>query len=169
MIIVEPTDYQRKKARKEAREMGVLHGSLTRGRGNQVGCMGEILVHAHVGGKRVGSSEYAYDIIAPCGTTIDVKTTKASGPPLPHYVARIYCAEDKREKYASKCDVYYFVRCNGGLKLATVIGWLPAREFFDMAVFTPKGSCNGDDSRLAFADEFTVPVSELRSPHTPFS
>lgn len=166
MTIIKPTADERKKIRAEARKMGVLHNSLTGGRGNAIGMMGEHLVHKHIKGERVGQRLFDYDIIQKNGLTVDVKTTKATGPPLPHYVARIYGSEEKVPRLRSKCDVYYFVRCNGELTLATVIGWLPADEFFDRALFLPRGNVDPNDGKLSFADEFTLPISELYPPTT---
>lgn len=146
--------------------MGVLYGSITKGRGNKIGCMGEILVHELIGGRRVGSKEFNYDIVTPEGFTVDVKTTMANYKPEPHYTARIFGREDKKEKLRAKCDIYYFVRCNQALSLATLVGWLPAKRFFDLAEFTARGQKYGEDWRPAYADEFAVPISALRSPKT---
>lgn len=144
--------------------MGSLYGSFSRGSNNHIGMMGEILVHRHIKGQRVGDTNYAYDIELPTGITVDVKTVKASGPPLPHYVARVYGAEDAVDRLRAKCDVYYFVRCNTQLSVATIVGWLPSREFFDKALFLPKGHVNPDDGKLTYSDEFSVPISELLPP-----
>jgi len=164
MKIIKPSDEQRKQARSEAKTMGVLYKSITRGAGNEVGMMGEILVQELIKGERVGKTMPAYDIVLPNGVTVDVKTTKAAAVPEPHYVARIYGNEGNKEKLCSKCNVYYFVRCNQQLTLATVIGWMPAREFMERAVFLPKGNVDPSDGKLSFADEFTLPISELYPP-----
>ena len=100
----------------------------------------------------------------PNGITIDVKTTKATSVPEPHYVARVYGSEGKKEKLCSKCNVYYFVRCNKQMSLATIVGWMPAREFIERAIFLPKGNVDPSDGKLSFSDEFTLPISELYTP-----
>jgi len=164
MIVCTPTKEQRDQAHLEAKTMGPLYNSFTRGGGNDIGMMGEILVHELIGGLRVGTSNFAYDLIAPNKTTIDVKTTKAMKVPELHYVARIYGKESDLEKIGSKCDVYYFVRCNPQLTFATVIGWIPAKEFIKRAIFLPKGNVDPSDGKLSFADEFTLPISELYPP-----
>ena len=164
MISIKPTEAQRKEARGEAKDMGVLYNSFTKGGGNAIGMMGEILVQEIIGGERVGSKCFAYDIVTPKGIKIDVKTTKATGPPLPHYVARVYGSETDKEKLSTKCDAYYFVRCNPQLSLATIIGWLPAREFIDRALFLPRGNVDPNDGKLSFADEYTLPISDLNPP-----
>ena len=164
MIVIKPSGEDRKQARAEAKAMGVLRGSIARGRGNEIGMMGEILVHREIGGSRVGDINFAYDIALSGDLTIDVKTTKAASVPEPHYVARVYGAESSAEKIGSKCDVYYFVRCNQQMTLATIIGWLPAKEFIAKATFLPKGNVDPNDGKLSFSDEFVVPISELNPP-----
>lgn len=164
MKVVKPSDVQRKQARAEAKKMGVLYKSITRGAGNEVGMMGEILVQEAIGGERVGASTPAYDIVLPNKITIDVKTTKAASVPEPHYVARVYGSEANKEKLCGKCDVYYFVRCNQQMTMATIVGWMPSREFIERATFLPKGNVDPSDGKLSFADEFTLPISELYPP-----
>lgn len=163
MIVIKPSGEDRKQARAEAKAMGVLKGSIARGRGNEIGMMGEILVHREIGGSRVGDINFAYDIVLG-DINIDVKTTKAASVPEPHYVARVYGSEASKEKLSSKCDVYYFVRCNQQMTLATIIGWLPAREFMDRALFLPKGNVDPNDGKLSFSDEYVLPISELNPP-----
>lgn len=164
MKVITPSDANRKQARLEAKQMGVLYKSITRGAGNEIGMMGEILVQEIIGGERVGDMNPSYDIVLPNKITIDVKTTKAAAVPEPHYVARVYGSEANKEKLCSKCNVYYFVRCNQQMTLATIIGWMPAREFIERAVFLPKGNVDPSDGKLSFADEFTLPISELYPP-----
>lgn len=144
--------------------MGVLYKSITRGSGNEIGMMGEILVQELLNGERVGKTNPAYDIVLSNGVTVDVKTTCAATVPEPHYVARVYGNEGNKEKLCAKCNVYYFVRCNKNLTLATIVGWMPSREFIERAVFSPKGNVDPSDGKLSFSDEFTLPISELYPP-----
>jgi hypothetical protein len=164
MLIIKPSGEDRKQARAEAKAMGVLRGSITRGRGNEIGMMGEILTHRETGGSRVGDVNFAYDIALKNGITVDVKTTKAASVPELHYVARVYGSEAGKEKLSSKCNVYYFVRCNQQMTLATLVGWLPAREFMEKALFLPKGNVDPNDGKLSFSDEYVLPISELYPP-----
>lgn len=164
MIIVRPSGDDRKQARAEAKAMGVLRGSLTRGRGNELGMMGELLTHREIGGSRVGDVSFAHDIVLGNGLTVDVKTTKAAGVPEPYYAARVYGSEGSKEKLSSKCNVYYFVRCNQQMTLATLAGWMSARKFMERALFLPKGSVDPSDGKLSFSDEYVLPISELYSP-----
>lgn len=130
--------------------------------------MGELLVNRHLKGKRVGDKNYAYDIVAPNGITVDVKTARANGKPKPHYSCRVYGKESRKEHLATKCDVYYFVRCSQNLRKATIIGWLPAKKFIEKATFQPRGFIDKED-RLTYSDEFVLPISELYPATTPLT
>lgn len=144
--------------------MGVLHNSFSKGKGNDPGNMGEIVVLKHLGGTRVGATKFSHDIELPSGIRVDVKTTIAAAPPEPHYSARVYGSVEDKEKLCSKCDVYYFTRCNTQLTLVTIVGWLPAREFIERAIFSPKGHVNPDDGKLSYSDEYTMLISDLIPP-----
>jgi hypothetical protein len=146
--------------------MGKLHGSVTGGRGNAAGMLGEILVHKLVGGERVGHRCFAHDIELPNGLTVDVKTGKGEKEPMPHYVARVYAAEDRREHLTHKCDAYFFVRANTALSSAWMLGWMWADEFMAKAEFLPRGNV-GPDGRLTYSDEWLVPISDLNPPSMP--
>lgn len=164
MLVIKPSGEDRRQARAEAKAMGVLRGSITRGRGNEIGMMGEILVQRDIGGSRVGDVNFDYDIVLKNNITVDVKSTKAASVPEPHYVARVYGSEASKEKLRSKCNVYYFVRCNQQMTLATLVGWMPAKEFIEKALFLPKGNVDPNDGKLSFADEYVLPISELNPP-----
>jgi hypothetical protein len=153
-------------AYEDARKMGKLDGSLTRGNGNNIGMLGERIVHRYLGGERVGDTRYSCDIVLPDGRTVDVKTGAGRSRPEPHYAARIYASEDQREKLAHKCDCYFFVRCSPSLTQLWLLGWLPADEFANKASFHPRGSRNPEDGRTCRTDEFVVPVSGLRPPQS---
>ncbi len=147
--------------------MGALNGSFTKGKGNLAGMLGEILIHKIAGGKRVGHKCFAYDLILDNGLTVDVKTAVGNVEPKPHYVARVYGSEAKKEHLSSKCDVYYFVRADVAICNAWVVGWMWADEFMAKATFLPKGHVNADDGKLAYHDEYSVPISELNPPSMP--
>lgn len=144
--------------------MGVLKNSLTKGRGNGIGMLGEILAHRYLGGKRVGTTNRFFDIVTPTGLRIDVKTTCLMRVPRKHHLARAYYNECERGFLATKCDAYFFVRACRTLKSAYLLGWLPAAEFAEIADFTPEGSINPHDKRVVMSPEFTVPLHRLNEP-----
>lgn len=170
MVIEVKIDYDtRLRAIKEAQEIGILEGSLTNGRGNKTGALGEIVAHQIIGGERVGAIHFSHDIALPNGLTVDVKTTKAATRPLPYFVARVYASERDREKLATKCDAYYFMRCHQNLHTVWALGWMFADEFVEKAIFHPQGSVNREDGRMCRSDEYTVPISALRDARAPIS
>jgi hypothetical protein len=159
----------RRQAREESKELGSLKWSLTHGLGNYVGCAGEIIAHKIIGGTRVGHLRFSHDIELPNGMRVDVKSGKAKSRPLPHYVARIYAAENQREELATKCDAYYFMRVHEDKHTVWALGWILAEEFAEKAVFHPRGSRHLSDGREVQSDEFTVPISLLRNPRDPIT
>jgi hypothetical protein len=153
----------RAQARREGRALGKLHGSVTNGRGNETGMLGEILAHQLIGGERVGHRCFSHDIELDNGITVDVKTGRGKAEPLSHYVARVYGAEDKKDVIGSRCDVYYFLRATSTLKQAWVLGWMWADQFIEQAEFLPKGHV-GPDGKLTYSDEWVIPISKLNPP-----
>lgn len=149
--------------------MGTISGSLTKGAGNVIGMVGEILVHKLVGGERVGHLHFDYDILLDNKLRIDVKTILNNFAPQPHYVARVYGSESRKDYLATKCDVYFFARCNSTIKRAWIVGWMWADEFIERATFMPKNHVNPDDGRQTYHDEFSVPISSLNPPGDPIT
>jgi len=74
MLLVSPTLSQIQRAKKEARELGVLKNSATNGGGNMCGILGEILFHSYYGGKRVPKSCRTHDVTLKNGVRVDVKS-----------------------------------------------------------------------------------------------
>lgn len=152
---------------KEAKEIGVLNGSMTHGRGNLTGVVGEFGAHYILGGTRVGHERFSHDIELDNGMTVDVKTGTAKYAPLPHYAVRIYAPLEDREKLATKCDAYFFLRTDRACSIIWGLGWLYADEFMQKATFLPMGSVNPSDGRRSPRDEFVLPISDLRDPREP--
>lgn len=128
--------------------------------------LGEILAHKLIGGERVGHIHFSHDIELSNGLTVDVKTGRGESEPLPHYVARIYGAESKKDELATKCDVYYFLRVNSALSEAWVLGWMWADQFIEQAEFLPKGHVS-IDGKLTYSDEWIIPIEKLTPPSQP--
>jgi hypothetical protein len=166
VIKVEVCAKTRARARKEGTALGKLHGSVTGGRGNTAGMLGEILAHKLLGGERVGDKCFAYDLILENGLTVDVKTGRGEKEPQPHYVARVYAPEGKRDIVGSKCDVYFFLRANSSHTTAWILGWMWADHFVEQATFMPRGHI-GADGKLTYSDEWVVPISALNPPSMP--
>lgn len=92
--------------------------------------------------------------------TVDVKTKRQSynNPPQPHYFATV-CAKNIEQV----CDIYWFVRVHNSGEKAWMLGWLPKKEFFRIAVFFPKGA-DDPTSHCGWKfkeDCYNVPIKDL--------
>ena len=132
MIEISITDDQRKRA-KDLYDFNVLNGSVTEGKGNEVGALGEIIVLDRY--KDIGEyvGHYDYDLIIK-GKKIDVKTKKQNVPPQLSHKANIFAWNTTQ-----KCDYYCFVAIHSSLKTGWILGWKDKTKFFEEATFRKKG------------------------------
>jgi len=137
MIEFDITDEQRKRAN-ELYEFNVLNGSVTRGEGNEVGALGEILVLDKYKDKAEYVGDYNYDLIIK-DKKVDVKTKKQNVPPANHHTYNIFAFNTTQ-----KCDYYCFVVIHKDLTKGWIVGWKQKDEFFKTAKFRKKGEV--DDS-----------------------
>jgi len=126
------TDDQRKRA-KELYEFNVLNGSVTEGKGNEVGALGEVIVWDKYKNKTKYVGSYDYDMIIK-GKKVDVKTKAQNYPPAPHHTYNIFAFNTKQ-----KCDYYCFVVVHNDLSRAWIVGWKQKEAFFKEARFRKKG------------------------------
>ena len=126
------TDDQRKRA-KELYEFKVLKGSVTEGKGNEVGALGEIIVWDKYKNKTKYVGSYDYDMIIK-GVKVDVKTKAQNFPPASHHTYNIFAYNTKQ-----KCDYYCFVAILSDLSKGWIIGWKEKEKFFKEAIFKKKG------------------------------
>jgi len=114
-----------------------LKGSITKGKGNIYGALGEIIIYdiAQKKGLRVDfNSTYDYDLLIN-GYKIDVKTKRTTVVPRLNYLCSIPSFNTKQ-----KCDYYFFLRVNENLKECYLLGYKQKDSFFKEAVFNKKGS-----------------------------
>jgi hypothetical protein len=163
MLLVSPTLSQIQRAKKEAREMGVLKNSATNGGGNVCGMLGEILFHSHYGGKRVPKSCRTHDVTLKNGVRVDVKSQLTQNVISRDFVIRIYAPWESRKWLTTKCDVYYFIKIQRGTYFSSFVGWTYSCNLLDDFEFTPVGGINPFDGRRASADEFSAESSALKS------
>ena len=102
MIEVKITPQMKKRAWAKARQMGRLRNSITHGKGNIAGFLGEEVANALIKGKI--SNTYDYDILYK-NIKYDVKTKRCTSPPKPFYECSVAAYNTKQ-----KCDRYVFVR-----------------------------------------------------------
>ena len=96
------------RALKRAEELGVLKNSVTNGKGNVTGFIGEECFEKwmHENGVNVQLVDtYEYDFVAPNNLKIEVKTKKRGVDPRPNFANSVMCFNDRQ-----KTDVYVFLQ-----------------------------------------------------------
>ncbi len=142
-------------AKKIARKMGVLDNSITKGKGNLAGIIGDLQVAREVNGFR--AETYDYDVLTETGLKVDVKTKRTTVMRImPYYEASI-------AKYNThqKCDVYAFCRVNLKENLGFIIGWKEKKRYFRESVFLKKGEVDPSNNYTVKADCWNLPYSKL--------
>ena len=100
MIKIDITDSMRKTAHTKSKEMGVLYKSITRGKGNVFGFLGEEIVRKVLGGEDHNTRDY--DLLVN-NKKIDVKTKKTSVTPKSNYECSVADVTRKQD-----CDYFAF-------------------------------------------------------------
>lgn len=114
-----------------------LKGSITKGKSNIYGALGEIIVfdeYSKDGFNIDFNSTYDYDLIIN-NYKIDVKTKRTTVLPKNNYLCSISSFNTKQ-----KCDIYFFLRINENLKECYLLGYKSKIDFFKEATFNKKGS-----------------------------
>lgn len=160
MIEVNITDNMVNNARRKAAEMGTIRNSITSGKGNLVGFIGEEVAR-HVlndtGHHAVEQNTYDYDIVVDGKMLIDVKTKATSVEPKPHYSCSIASLNAHQE-----CDYYVFVRVKNDLTKAWWLGVYSKDDYTRDAVFLKKGTLDPDNQYVVKSDCYNLPISALK-------
>tara|TARA_Y100000034_G_scaffold125612_1_gene175577 strand:+ start:1052 stop:1549 length:498 start_codon:yes stop_codon:yes gene_type:complete len=154
MIEVLITPNMVEKAKKKATELGTLKNSITKGKGNLAGFIGEFVAEQVTGGKIKNTKDY--DLVLKDDATVDVKTKRCTSEPRPHYECSIAAYNP-----AQKCDKYIFVRVMKDLTKAWVLGELDKEVYFEKAHFLEKGQYDPSNNWRCKADCYNVAISEL--------
>ena len=154
MIEIDITENVRSNAKKKATDLGKLNNSITNGEGNLAGFIGEYLVADYVKGEI--HNTYNYDVMAPNGKTIDVKTKRTNYPPLEHYECSVAAFNTKQ-----KCDAYFFVRVSNELDKGWLLGFYPKEKYFKDAKFCKKGDIDPNNNFTFKADCYNMKISKL--------
>lgn len=156
MIEVIPNKNQIAIAKRKSSQMGILNNSITNGKGNVYGFLGELLVNQYINGKI--KNTYDYDIIKN-SIKIDVKTKTCTSIPQPHY----YCSV-AAYNIRQKCDVYFFVRIMEDFSKAWILGGCSKDYFYKYAVLNKKGAIDESSAyKWKFkADCYNLPISKLK-------
>ena len=150
------TDKMLLSARKKAIELGRLHNSISKGKGNLCGFLGEEVAMKVLGNGEI-SNTYEYDILLENGETVDVKSKHTSVAPKGHYDCSVSNHNIKQE-----CDYYAFVRVKMDYTVAWFCGMVRKKDFFEEAYFAKKGEVDPDNNYVVKADCYQLKIDQLR-------
>ena len=154
MIEVTVTEEQVTKAKAQAKDMGLLNNSITKGEGSIAGFIGELVVASYLEAKQ--ENTYDYDLVLKDGRTVDVKTKRTKVKPRKHYETSVAAFNTKQ-----KCDCYYFVRVSNDLKTAWLLGMVPKEEYFKKSKLLKKGQQDGDNGFIVKADCYNMSIEDV--------
>ena len=166
MIKVEITDEMTKRAKQNAKDLGVLKNSILMGQGNFTGFLGEELVksffkyNAFVCPLDCENSK-DYDIVYN-SKKYDIKTKLTTKEPLPEYDCSIASYNT-----VQKCDGYIFVRIQkdkeDNLVCGWILGWMDKEEYFQNAEYWPKGKIDPSNGYRVKASCYNVKIKDLKN------
>ena len=145
-----------------AADIGRIKNSITRGRGNYAGRLGELALAKHLGVEVEDSKDY--DIIHD-GKKIEVKTKRRAVKPQPDYTVNIAATSlhQKPDAYAF-LSLEYLDRDSAGnysdLLNVWLCGYKSAEQFFEEAEFWPKGTPD-PPSFKTHRDMYVMKIGEL--------
>jgi hypothetical protein len=154
MITIEPTKESIDEAKKLAKEMGKLNNSITDGKGNIAGFLGEVLARKLLNATQ--SNTYNYDIILSDGKTVDVKTKRTNHKPKDYYDCSVAALNTKQ-----KCDYYAFMRVMNDYSKAWFIGLIPKETYLNSSSFMKKGDIDKDNNFTVRSDCYNMSINKV--------
>lgn len=154
MITIPVSDEMVERAKIRAEEMGRLNNSITAGEGNIAGFIGEAVAAEYLG--MVEANTYDYDL-SKDGTKIDVKTKRTSVEPRPNYDCSVAAVNDSQD-----CDYYVFVRVAYDMRTAWLLGYMPSKEYFEVATFLKKGEHDLSNDFTVRSSCYNLKISSLK-------
>ena len=140
-------------------EMGKLNNSITKGKGNITGFLGEIITANYLGIEL--SNTYDYDMLFN-NLKIDVKSKQVTTPPKDHYECSVAALNTKQE-----CDVYVFTRIlpkkwsKNDYSEGWILGYMNKKDYFKTAVFLKKGEVDPSNNWKVPTDCYNMPINKL--------
>ena len=149
------------RAEKASYKLGVLRNSISQGRGNKAGFVGEYCVMNYLLNNNydvIEDNTYNYDfyINTKNKLKIDVKTKTTGVKPLGYYDCSVAEYNTKQ-----KCDVYVFTRILYSLKKLWIVGWLPKQDYFNKSTFLKKDTVDEDNGYKVKASCYNLKISKL--------
>ena len=133
-----------------------LNNSITKGKSNLFGALGEVIVYDYFKGKKTidFTSTYDYDMIID-KHKVDIKTKKTTVVPKEYYLCSISASNIKQN-----CDYYFFVRIKEDFKTGYLLGYINKDKFYQEAIFKTKGDL--DINNFIFKDDcYNLEISKL--------
>ena len=141
-------------ASSKAEEMGNLNNSITYGKGNVSGFLGEIMtLHSLYEGEICNT--YDFDILYR-DKKLDVKTKRTGAVPKGYYDCSV-AAYNTRQN----CSHYIFTRILNDLSKGWVLGWMSKKDYFNKARLLKKGEQDGDNGFIVKAACYNLPINKL--------
>ena len=147
-----------------ALRLGELNNSITGGKGNLAGRLGELALAQHLGVEV--QDDYSYDLIKD-GKTIEVKTKRRTVDPQEHYDVSV--AATSRHQ---RPDTYAFISLTFdkkddrgwyyGVKKIWLCGYMDCDQYFSTARKMNKGQRDESNGFQTHADMYNMAISRLR-------
>ena len=161
MIKLEITPEELKRA-KEMYQFNALKNSVTEGKSNIYGAIGEVMVFNYFKNTYWKDrfdvkleNTFDYDLLIN-GKRIEIKTKKASNLPISEdYNVNIFATSMKQ-----MCDYYFFTIVTDDFKLCYLLGYLRRFDFYKIATFAKKGQPDGPNFNFR-ADSYSVKIKDL--------
>ena len=147
-------------AHRKSIEMGILRHSITAGDGNLAAFVGEGIVAQYFidkGDTVDWTNTYEYDMIIDVDVRVDVKTKRTSVKPKMDYDCSVGA------KRRQDCDVYVFTRVKNDFSVGWILGFMSAKEYFEVANFMEKGIIDPSNGWKVSRDCYNLPIQELRN------
>ena len=141
-------------AEKMSKQMGQLNNSITKGKGNIIGFLGEIIVANYL--NIILKNTYDYDLVYK-NKKIDVKSKRVTTPPKAYYECSIAALNTKQ-----KCDLYVFTRIKNDLSEGWILGYLEKEKYLTDSKFLKKGEIDSDNGWKVLTDCYNLPINKLK-------
>ena len=154
MIEIKLTKEIVEQCKSKAKDIGKLNNSITNGKGNLAGIVGEYIVHKYLKNSE-WKNTYDYDLIYN-DNKIDVKTKRCNSKPKENYD----CSVAKTSLHQN-CDEYVFVRILNDFSLAWIVGKKNQKEYFKLARKMVKGQIDPLNNFIVKADCYNLQINGL--------
>ncbi len=162
MKVIPHSDYMVRKARGWSKEVGSLNNSITRGKGNLGGRVGEIAFASYVGAEI--ADDYDYDLILN-GEKIEIKTKRRTVPIKGHYEVSVASTSLHQNPDRYVFISVQFKRKKGfnyyGLEKVWLCGDMKADEYLKKSRVWKKGEVDESNNFVTLVDMHNLSIDKL--------